>query len=149
MELSFASHAQLKAKGRNFDCSTCPKNVMKLRRCETDRWDYTQKDASFFPIAINDFGSAYGFCPGKTTWDYNLVSLYRLLVLSCETKKLLYDGGIYSQPGWYVELLSWFVTRYDETKFYSRAQAILGSDTKKSKSGSQPDHGRNKGRVKR
>ena len=123
---------------------------MKLRMCETDRWDYTSEDKSLFPIKISNTGGSYGFCPAKTTWDYDLIGLYRLLILSCELKKLLYDGGIYSQPGWYVDLLSWFVTRYDEIKFYSRAQAILGSDNKKTKTpGSQPNHGSNKGRIKR
>ena len=117
---------------------------MKLRRCEEDRWDFSTEDASFFPIKLAEHGQGYGFCPGKVTWDQSVGETFRLLVLCYETKSLLYSGGIAEQPSWFVELISWFIPRYDEYKFYYRAKSILG-DSKKT--GTQ--NGNNSRRTKR
>ena len=111
---------------------------MKLRRCEEDRWDFTEDDAALFPIRLTQGGAGYGFCPAKATWDPELVSLYRLLILSYETKQLLYSGGLADQPGWFIELMGWFVPRYDELKFYHRANSILGSPGNKKSQASSP-----------
>ena len=92
--------------------------------------DFNDRDGAMWPMRIQEGGSMYGFCPAKSTWDKEATSLYNILVLSYETKNLLYSGGIAEQPGWFIDLLSWFVTRYDENKFYSRATAILGSSKK-------------------
>jgi len=126
LELEFADHVQLKKKGRNFQCVGCPKNIQKLRRCREDRWDFTEDDASFFPIRIHEGGGFYGFCPGKATWDQEAVFLFKLLVVSFEQKALLVAGGIADQPAWFIEQLGWFVTAYDSNKFTSRARMILG-----------------------
>jgi len=91
-----------------------------------DKWDFTSKDKNLFPIKLHDRGTGYGFCPAKVTWDLGIRSLYDTLVLSYETKTMLYNGGIAEQPGWFADMLAWFVPRYDEIKFYSRARAILG-----------------------
>lgn len=139
----------LSSKGRNFVCTKCPDTVMKLRRCQEDRFDFTEKDnGSVFPIKMTEYGASYGFCPAKSSWDPRIVSLFRLLVLSYETKQLLYSGGIAQQPAWFVDLLSWFIPRYDELKFYSRAKAILGEDTKKSKLKGSQSLGTNTRRTK-
>ena len=130
MELNFADHSTLKKGGRGFDCSTCPEKIQNIRRCGEDRDDFTTSDGAIWPMRISDGGALYGFCPAKATWDKEATHLYNILVLSYETKQLLYTGGIAEQPGWYIDLLSWFVTRYDENKFYSRASSILGSSKK-------------------
>jgi hypothetical protein len=137
-------HAELSKKGRNFNCQKCPAKVMKLRRCEEDRWDFTDKDASLFPIKLSDHGNAYGFCPAKVTWDNELIQLYQLLVLSFETKTMLTSGGIAEQPGWYIDLLGWFVNRYDQLKFYYRASSILGGKSKSNPKPQRASRGRHK-----
>lgn len=129
--MNFADQKALKKAGRGFDCSTCPEKVQKIRRCGEDRSDFDHTDGAIWPMRLLDGGQAYGFCPGKATWDKEATHLYNILVLSYETKQLLYNGGIAKQPGWYIDLLSWFVTRYDENKFYSRASAILGTSSNK------------------
>jgi hypothetical protein len=53
------------------------------------------------------------------------------LVLVAELKTLPYPGGIYNQPAWFMEHLSWFLPRYDFMKFLRKADMILGGkDTK-------------------
>lgn len=84
-------------------------------------------------MRISEGGGLYGFCPAKATWDKEAQHLFNILLLSYEMKQLLYTGGIAEQPGWYIELLSWFVNIYDDNKFYSRARSILGSDKKGTK----------------
>lgn len=141
------NHAELSKKGRNFICAKCPEKIQKLRRCKEDRWDFTSEDASLFPIKLSSHGGEYGFCPAKVTWFPDLIAQYRLLVLSYETKQLLYEGGLAQQPAWFIELLGWFVPRYDELKFYYRAKSILGDGKKKNTpKGSQP-RGRNQRRT--
>jgi len=75
---------------------------------------------------INDGGPSFGFCPGKATWDRSTVSLYRLLIICAETGALYNSGGISDQPEWFVELLGWFLPRYNDLRFNSRAKSILG-----------------------
>ena len=135
MELNFADHAALKKAGRKFNCEKCPAKIQKLRRCGEDRFDFDHKDGSMWPMRISEGGSSFGFCPAKATWDSEAKHLFNILVLSYETKQLLYTGGIAQQPGWYIDLLSWFISRYDDNKFYSRARSILGSDKKGSNLG--------------
>jgi len=67
------------------------------------------------------------------TWNPEIMQMFKLLVLSYELKSLLNSGGLAEQPAWYIELLGWFVPRYDEIKFYSRAQSILGDGSKSKK----------------
>ena len=145
------SSSEAKKSKRYFDCSNCSVRVQRLRRCDEDRFDFDHTDGAIWPMRIQEGGSLYGFCPAKATWDQEIVSLYNLLVVSYETKQLLYTGGIADQPGWFVDLLSWFVSRYDENKFYSRAQSILGSNNKVQNSGNQSGstHSRGGGRRQR
>lgn len=105
---------------------------MKLRRCREDRLDFTEKDASFFPMVVERGGQLYGFCPGKATWDSNIAGIYQALVICAETGIMLEDGPLVDQSDWWVDLLSWFLPYYDDMKFWSRAKAILGSDSTKS-----------------
>jgi hypothetical protein len=89
-------------------------------------------------------GELYSFCPGKALWDPSLGELFRLLVIATETGVMLTEGGIEDQPSWWIDLLGWFVPRYDQQKFAIRTRMILG-DGKGNKSdpisklkGSQP-----------
>jgi len=43
---------------------------------------------------------------------------------------MLEEGPLMDQPGWWIDLLSWFLPFYNDQKFWSRAKAILGSDNK-------------------
>lgn len=127
-ELSFADHAKLKAAGRNFDCASCPERVQKLRRCREDRFDFNENDGPAFPIVLEKGGTQYGFCPGKATWDAEAVNLYRLLIVAAETGTMLDKGSLSEQPGYWIELLAWFIPFYSNQKFVSRARMILGND---------------------
>ena len=104
----------------------CPENIRRLRRCREDRWDFTSDDAPFFPISIHKGGAAYGFCPGKATWDFSTVQKYRLLVVTAETGALLTPGSMLEQPAWYMELLGWFLPIYDQTKWNCKIREIFG-----------------------
>lgn len=80
---------------------------------------------------IEKGGTLFGFCPGKSTWDPEAVSIYQALVICSETGIMLSEGSLSEQPDWWVELLSWFLPYYSDMKFYSRARAILGDGTEK------------------
>lgn len=80
-------------------------------------------------------GTLFGFCPGKSTWDSEASSIYQALVICAETGIMLEDGPLSEQPDWWVDLLSWFLPYYSDTKFYSRARAILGDGSDKTKQG--------------
>jgi hypothetical protein len=101
-------------------------SVQKLRRCKEERWDFTEKDGNFFPIHITDSGAPFGFCPGKATWDQEVMEMFKVYQISAETGNLWVEGGIADQPDWFIDVLGWFISRYDQLKFMSRARAILG-----------------------
>ena len=90
-------------------------------------------------------GSEYGFCPGKATWDGTIKQLYAMLQVSTETGNLWDSGGIKDQPDWFIELLSWFLPRYDTMKFVSKADMILGGGSTKTTKSKKPGPGRLKG----
>lgn len=96
------------------------------------RFDLNEKDGNQFPIYIESGGRPFGFCPAKATWDNEAVSTFKLLSLTAETGQLYNDGGLSEQPFWFIELISEFIPRYNDFKFYSRAKMILG-DGKKAK----------------
>ena len=129
MELSFAPPERAKV----FQCSKCPLETQKLRRCRETREDFSYKDnGSVFPIMVTREGEQFSFCPGKATWDHTVSSVYSSLMICAETGNLWNSGGISDQPMWFIELLSIFLMRYNDHKFYSRAQAILGDGKSKS-----------------
>lgn len=51
-------------------------------------------------------------------------------MISVETGALYSEGGIGSQPDWYIDLLGWFLPVYSDLKFYSRVKAVLGEQPK-------------------
>jgi hypothetical protein len=119
-------------RASELNCKKCPEKVRRMRRCDEDKWDFDSTDASFFPMRVTQgHGELYGFCPAKATWDNRVISLYRALVLSAETGAQWQNGGISSQPDWWVDLASWFIPSYNELRFAHRARMILG-DGKKS-----------------
>lgn len=117
--------------------------MQKLRRCREDKWDFTAKDSNIFPIKIEEGGGLYGFCPAKVTWDQEAISIFELMTVATEQKKLLVHGGIADQPGWFISLLSWFVPEYDLRKFQQRVKMVLGDDDKTPAS-KAPGRGRGK-----
>jgi len=137
VELSFADHSELIKQGRSFTCSKCDDKIKALRRCKEDREDFTAKDASFWPIYISPGGEPFSFCPGKATWDNEAMAIFKILTIAAESGNIeLCAGGIYDQPDWWIEYLSWFLPRYSHHQFTSRAKMILG-DGKKSATSSQ------------
>lgn len=56
------------------------------------------------------------------------------LIMVAETNLLPYRGGLPDQPSWFVELLFWFLPRYDFMKFLRKADTILGGSSDKTKS---------------
>jgi hypothetical protein len=131
--LTYADQAKLKKEGRSFDCSTC--KVSHLRRCKEDKWDFTENDAPFFPMYVNQGGELYGFCPAKATWDSWTVTMYKALLCSATTGSQWVSGGISEQPEWWIDLLSWFVTRYDMSNFTRKATMVLGDGESKTPQG--------------
>ena len=95
---------------------------------------------------IHKGGNAYGFCPGKATWDYETVQKFRLLVITSDTGAMLTPGSILEQPAWYIELLGWFIPLYDQTKWHSKMRGLFG-DGKTSKTAQSGV--KNKGSVRK
>lgn len=82
---------------------------------------------------VNKGGSSFGFCPGKATWDLRASKILRLAILAAETGVMYQTGGLAEQPSWWVDLLSWFIPRYNTRKFDMRVESItsgLGTDAK-------------------
>lgn len=75
-------------------------------------------------------GTGYSFCPGKATWPGPHREHFNLLKLSVEMKALYCEGGLASQPSWFIDALSEFVLKYDNAKFNARALSILGDGSK-------------------
>ena len=124
-----------------------------MRRCgkddgkDRDRWDFTVKDANFFPMYVFQGGNMYGFCPGKATWDMETLWLFKLLIVSAESGTLLCSGGIAEQPSWFINMLSWFLPIYDNAKFAMKAKSILGDGKNGGRKGAVRSPGG--GRLKR
>lgn len=133
MELTFADHGKLKADGRNFNCAECPERVQRLRRCREEREDFTEADGAAFPMYVEKGGELYGFCPSKATWNPAIAETFRLLMISADTGAMLVTGGIYDQPDWFVEALSWFLPKYQQTKLSLYARMFLGDGKPKGK----------------
>lgn len=101
--------------------------MQKIRRCREDREDFTSADGAVFPIQIHKgAGESYGFCPAKATWDPEVKAQFEELVLIAETKWMPVAGGLYDQPAWLMDLLSWFLPKYEIMKFLRKADMILG-----------------------
>lgn len=122
LELQFAEPDRVK----QFNCDKCDAKVKKLRKCDSDRWDYTVEDGNLWPIFIQKNGEGFGFCPAKATKDIRLVMWFNSLRITAETGKMHFSGPLEDQPSWYLELLGYFLYCYNEYRFYSRAKAILG-----------------------
>lgn len=126
--------------GPKFNCATCKPRIQQLRKCWEDRWDLDENDnPSVFPIRLSPDGQPFGFCPAKAQRDTEATKYFDLLMITAHTGAMLVRGGIEDQPSWFVEMASWFLQRYDQIKFYTRARNILGDG--KSKSASQPKVG--------
>lgn len=106
-----------------------------MRRCREDRWDFTEQDASFFPMYVQQGGELYGFCPAKATWDAWTVTMYKALLCAATTGSQWVSGGISEQPEWWIDLLSWFVARYDINNFTRKATMVLGDGDKQKSQG--------------
>ena len=87
---------------------------------------------------IENPNSTYPFCPGKATWDPRIASLYNSLIITAYTGKMVEGGGINAQPGWYVDLLAWFLIAYDNAKFHARAKSVLGDSKVRSQTQAMP-----------
>lgn len=84
-----------------------------------------------FPIYISSpKGELYGFCPSKATREPYLHRLMRVLMIASETGAMLKQGAQEDQPEWFIELLGWFIPRYDSVKFMSKASSIVGRSAK-------------------
>jgi hypothetical protein len=138
IELSFIDHGLLKSEGRPFSCHNCTDRIKNLRRCGEDREDFTEADGSLWPIQLSEGGELFGFCPAKASWDVEICSQFNLLTIAAESGNvLLYDGCMLDQPTWWIEALTWFLPRYDQNKFISRAKMILGDGKKAKTTGSR------------
>jgi hypothetical protein len=132
MDLHFANPATMAKQGRKFTCSKCPEQVKKLRRCREDRENFTQKDGALWPMSVLKGGTTYGFCPAKSTWDHALVNWYNILVIVAETGQIPDGKPLVEQDAEFIEVLAWFLPRYQQLRFAQNAEIILGgSETSK------------------
>ena len=125
--MKFADHAALKKSGRNFDCSKCEKAVKKLRKCESDREDFTPKDGSLWPIRLSRGGPAFSYCPGKATWDEGAAEALRLLETTYFLRQPLFEGSFMDQPWWYAEFIYEYLPVYDDMRENNKQRAMWGS----------------------
>lgn len=79
---------------------------------------------------VSKGGQTFGFCPGKATWDHEAMLTFKMLIVAAETGCHYNAGGLEDQPQWWIDLLSWFIPRYDDLKFYSRVRNVVGGDNK-------------------
>lgn len=100
---------------------------------------------------VNKGGDTYGFCPGKSTWDPRIKDLADQLIIIAETNWMPHKGGLYDQPSWLIDLLGWFLPKYDFVKFIRKADMILGGGDgkKKTSGGTQPSSVPSRGKSKR
>jgi hypothetical protein len=91
-----------------------------------------------FPVYVHKGGEGYGFCPTKATWDPQVSQLFRTLHVAAATGVMWQDGGVKDQPTWWIELLSWFIQRYDAENFGSKARAVLGDGSSSKAQGGKP-----------
>lgn len=124
MELQFADPEK---DGKGFNCFKCDEETRRRRRCRESREDFTGEDANLFPIQIfKQGGELYGFCPAKATWDQSVVGLFQTVIMVAETKALPKSGGLDDQDGWLMDILPWFLPKYDMMKFSRKASMIMG-----------------------
>ena len=148
--MTFADKGELRKSGRNFTCSKCDDAVKKLRRCQEDRFDFTEKDnASIWPMHVEPGGLQFNFCPGKATWDSEAAELYKVLEISYHTNHLPFSGPLLDQPAWFIDCLHSFMTLYDDYRHMSRQKAMWGSGKdKKGKGGENQGRGKNRAKKK-
>jgi len=121
--------------------------VRARRRCgidggpDKDRWNFTAEDDPIFPMYITKGGFQYGFCPAKARWDQRAMSLFAELSLCRDQKIMPVAGGLIDQPGWFVEMMSWFGPLYDRAKAAAFLQMVLGGKKSKGSGGSQNEDG--------
>ena len=84
---------------------------------------------------VHQGGALYGFCPAKSTWDAETVNLFNTLVVALKYGKLLDDKSLLDQPSFFIDLLAWFSTVYEQTEFASRMRMIFGDGSKKKTQG--------------
>jgi len=89
--------------------------------------DFTEKDGSIWPMYVNRGGVTFNFCPGKATWDLESKSLFKILMIASESGTMYEAGGLSEQPEWWIDLLGWFLPKYNDSKFYERANSIARS----------------------
>lgn len=148
--LTFADKSELKKSGRNFTCSKCDPSVKKLRRCQEDRWDFTDKDnGAIWPMYVEKGGPTFNFCPGKATWDHEVAELYKILEITYHTKQLPFSGALLEQPSWFIDCLHSFLVMYDDLKYYSRQKSIWGNGKSKGKGGENQGSASNRARKPR
>jgi len=81
---------------------------------------------------VHKGGELYGFCPAKSTWDSQTINLFRILHVASETGAMWEEGPLSEQPEWFIDVLSWFITKHDFAKFQTKAKMVLGDGKKDS-----------------
>ena len=95
-------------------------------------------------MRIHDGGELFGFCPGKATWDQESAILYRSLIVARTCGIMWESGSLSEQPSWWVNLLSWFIQKYDHEIFASRARMVLGDGKQKPVKGAAKNGGKHR-----
>jgi len=103
--------------------------IAKLRRCEEDRWDFTEEEGPF-PILMTRGGQAFNFCPAKSTKDPETIEIYQMLVSILETGLWPNAGGIKDQDAEWVDLVATFGPMRRSLEFNERYNMIAKAITK-------------------
>lgn len=99
---------------------------MKQRRCQEDRYNFTEKDnPSVFPIQLSPGGPTFGFCPAKIERDdFETTAIFQKLTAILETGTWPKAGGIDDQEYFWVDLVADFGPMRRTMEFNDRFGAI-------------------------
>lgn len=107
---------------------------MEARRCQEDRYDFTEKDGRAFPIQMTKGGPTFGFCPAKILRDDpGTYDLYVNLIAILETHTWPRSGGIDEQDSEMVELVAQFGPLRRDMEFRERFRMVSSSFSGKAK----------------
>jgi hypothetical protein len=108
IDLHFTDRKNLK----QFDCGQCAEATKKQRKCLDDGFENIKAGKQ-----VDEYGMKYSFCPGKATWFYEILELYRQCRLSYLTGILPRSGGMDEQDAKFAETFPIFIDRWESRKY--------------------------------
>lgn len=133
--MEYADREELTKRGLEFNCRRCLVNpntrepsdhVARMRKCYTDRWDYTERDGVAFPLYVVPGGPGFGFCPGKLLRgdDQLALQIFNELMIIVRSKTWPIEGGLFDQEVFWVELYREFEPICRDLEFNKRFSTV-------------------------